>query len=84
MLKVENDFKTAIEKLHELENCKHCPNNPQAKKPFSEMKNLKLTPLSKKVLSQFNIKEECFVCLSLETFNKLSDEKKLAWLKSHN
>lgn len=85
MSKEQNEFKTDIEKLHESSNCKHCKNNSQASKPFAEMKKLKLSPLSEKalveVVKQYNVSENCFVCLALETFSKMPLNKQLEWLK---
>ncbi len=49
------------------------------------MKNIKLTPLSEKALDavakQFNVPENCFVCLSLENFSKLPLNNQLEWIK---
>jgi hypothetical protein len=88
MSKEQNDFKTSIEKLHETPNCKHCKNNPKGSKPFVEMKNLPITSLGEKalgqVVKQFNVPENCFVCLALETFSKMPLNKQLEWLKGKN
>ena len=64
----------SIEKLQQhLKPCKNCTHGIRAEKPFAEMKNVKLTPLTEKVLKQtakqFKIKEKsCLLCLSIKNF----------------
>ena len=72
----QNEIASEIEKLQKSQNCRHCKNNEKAEKPFAEMKNVKLTPLTEKVLDQaakqFKIKEKsCLVCLSIKNFCQL-------------
>jgi hypothetical protein len=85
MSKEQNEFKTSIEKLRESSSCKHCKNNPKGSTPFVEMKTLPMTSLAEKaldqVVKQFNVSENCFVCLALETFSKMPLNKQLEWLK---
>lgn len=67
----QNELVSKIEKLHELESCKHCTHNEKAQKPFSDMKNIELTPLAEKAIEEtakkYGVKEEsCLVCLSIQ------------------
>ena len=77
-----------IEALHNLPSCKHCKNNSHASKPFSEMKNVKLTPLSEKVLEetakQYDIEPNCLICLSIKNFLKMPWNQQLELLKGKN
>jgi len=77
---------TVFEAINDLQKCKHCRNNSKATQPFDEMKRIKLTPLSEKVLDQvakqYSIKEEtCLICIALEAFLKLPLNQQLEWLK---
>jgi len=60
------------------EGCCHCLNNPNAKKPFNQMRELDVTPLADKVAQKLaketGLKEGCIYCFCVREFFKKSPE----------
>ena len=50
--------------------CQNCPNNPDAKKPYVEMKHINLDSSSLKRIEEHGLKVDCFVCGIVEEFVK--------------
>jgi hypothetical protein len=67
------------------EGCQNCANNPQAKKPLVEMKQLKTSALADKIVKKLSkdtgLSEGCIYCFSIREFMALPDSEKFERLK---
>jgi hypothetical protein len=77
----------AFRAIQNIPMCENCKVNKAAKKPYAPMTNLKLTPLTKKVIREIkkgtDIPESCLICFCLNEFMKLPDLEKLKRLKEN-
>ncbi|MGA2683179.1 MAG: hypothetical protein ABSF44_15435 [Candidatus Bathyarchaeia archaeon] len=76
-----------LKAIQDIPMCKHCKINKAATAPYDETTNLKLTPLTKKLIRELkkgtDIPEHCIICFCLNEFMKLPDSEKLKRLKEN-
>ena len=67
--------------------CKNCPKNKNAAKPYTELVEVKITPLTEKVVNRiaerYGLEEKsCLFCLAIDNITKLPSNKQFDYLKA--